>query len=127
MLFRSRYEEAHSGTIAHALRFTVVTTRKAYVPPATHWASSNTSTDRPPMGMRVRLKASYVIPSNYSTEAKAILQAMKTYGMIVADNGSNWFVTGAPDSRWSSTLSSELSAVKGSNFEVIRMDGLVTP
>ena len=80
------------------------------------------------MGMRVRLKASYVIPSNYSTEAKAILQAMKTYGLILADNGSNWFVTGAQDSRWNmDTLSGELSAVKGSNFEVIRMDGLVTP
>lgn len=122
-----RYEEAHSGTIPHALRFTVASTRKAYVPPATHWASGNTSVNLPPMGMRVRLKASFVIPSNYSTEAKAILQAMKTYGLIVADNGSNWFVTGAPDSRWSSNLSSELNAVKGSDFEVIRMDGLVTP
>jgi hypothetical protein len=123
-----RYEEAASGTIAHALRFTVSVSRKAYVPPATHWASSNTSTSRPPMGMRVRLKASYAIPSGFSTETKAILQALKTHGMFVADNGGNWFMSGAPDSRWDNdTLKSELGSVKGSNFEVLRMDGLVTP
>ena len=123
-----RYEEASSGTIAHALRFTVASSRKAYVPPATHWASSNTSTSQPPMGMRVRLKASFVIPSNFSTESKAILQAMKKYGMFVADNGQNWFITGAPDERWNNdALRTELGSVKGSDFEVIRMDGLVTP
>jgi hypothetical protein len=123
-----RYEEAASGTIAHALRFTVSQSRQAYVPPATHWASSNTSTSLPPMGMRVRLKASYVIPSTFSTETKAILQALKTYGMFMADNGSNWFMSGAPDARWNNdTLKSELGSVKGSNFEVVRMDGLVTP
>ncbi len=120
-----RYDEAASGVIRHALRFTVQTSRRAYVPPATHFASSNTSVNLPPMGMRVRLKASYVIPSNFSTEVKAILQAMKTYGMFVADNGSNWFVSGAPDERWNnSVLNSQLGSVKGSNFEVIRMDGL---
>jgi hypothetical protein len=109
-----RYDEAASGTIAHALRFTVSSTRKAYVPPATHWASSNTSANLPPMGMRVRLKAR--------------LQALKTYGMFVADNGSNWYLSGAPDSRWNNDLlHSELSSVKGSNFEVVRMDGLVAP
>lgn len=122
-----RYEEAASGTIAHALRFTVVQSRRAYVPPATHWASSNTSASLPPMGMRVRLKASYVIPASFSTETKAILQALKTYGMFMADNGSNWFMSGAPDSRWNNDLlHSELGSVKGSDFEVIRMDGLVT-
>jgi hypothetical protein len=120
-----RYDEAAAGAIRHALRFTVQTSRRAYVPPATHFASSNTSVNLPPMGMRVRLKASYVIPANFSTEVKAILQAMKTYGMLVADNGSNWFVSGAPDERWNnSVLSSQLGSVKGSNFEVIRMDGL---
>ncbi|MBP1628802.1 MAG: hypothetical protein H6Q00_3277 [Holophagaceae bacterium] len=124
----ARYEEATSGVIRHALRFTVSTTRRAYVPPATHWASSNTSVDRPPMGMRVRLKASYAIPSNFSTESRAILQALKTYGMLVADNGSNWFISGAPDDRWNNEkLVSELGSVKGSDFEVLRMDGLVTP
>ena len=124
----ARYEEAASGVIRHALRFTVSTTRKAYVPPATHWASSTISPDRPPMGMRVRLKAGYVIPANYSKESKSILQALKTYGMFVADNGSNWYISGAPDDRWNNdNLVRELGSVKGSNFEVLRMDGLVTP
>lgn len=123
-----RYDEAVSGTIAHALRFTVNTTRRAYVPPATHWASSNTSANVPPMGMRVRLKASYVIPAGFSTESKAILQSLKSYGMFVADNGSNWYISGAPDDRWDNDkLVSELGSVKGSHFEVVRMDGLVTP
>jgi len=82
----------------------------------------------PPMGMRVRLKASYVIPSTFSKETRALLTAMKTYGMIVADNGSNWFVSGAPDDGWNNDkLGSELRQVKGSHFEVVRMDGLVTP
>jgi hypothetical protein len=123
-----RYDEAVTGIIRHALRFTVSSSRRAYVPPATHWASSNTSANLPPMGMRVRLKASYVIPASFSTESKAILQSMKTYGMLVADNGSNWYVSGAPDARWNNdTLVSELGSVKGSSFEVVRMDGLVTP
>jgi len=123
-----RYDEAASGVIRHALRFTVSSTRRAYLPPATHWASSNTSANVPPMGMRVRLKSSFVIPAGFSTESKAILQSMKTYGMFVADNGSNWFVSGAPDDRWNNDkLVSELGSVKGASFEVVRMDGLVTP
>jgi hypothetical protein len=122
-----RYEEAASGAIRHALRFTVSSTRRAYVSPATHWASSNTSPNLPPMGMRVRLKSTYVIPTNFSSESKAILQALKTYGMFVADNGSNWFISGTPDPRWDNdALVSELGSVKGSNFEVVRMDRLVT-
>jgi hypothetical protein len=125
----ARYDEAvlGPGGIKHALRFTVVKSRRAYVPPATHWASSNTATNLPPMGARLRLKASYVIPANYSKEVRAVLQALKTYGMIMADNGSNWFITGAPDNRWNDDELHVLSQVKGSNFEVIRMDGLVTP
>jgi len=123
----ARYEEAALGPggIRHALRFTVASTRKAYVAPATHWASSNTSANLPPMGMRVRLKASYVIPANFSTEAKAILTALKTYGMFVADNGSNWYMSGAPDARWPDTLVAQLGQVKGSDFEVVQMTGLV--
>jgi hypothetical protein len=124
----ARYEEAALGPggIRHALRFTVQRTRRAYVPPATHWASSNTGATIPPMGMRVRLKASYVIPATFSLESRALLTAMKTYGMIVADNGSNWFVSGAPDERWNNAaLVSELRQVTGGNFEVVRMDGLV--
>lgn len=122
------YEEAARGpgAIRHALRFTAARTRRAYVPPATHFASSNSSADLPPMGMRVRLKASFVIPASFSTECRALLQAMKTYGLILADNGSNWFVSGAPDERWNNdALASELGQVRGSDFEVVRMDGLV--
>lgn len=125
-----RYDEASKGPggIRHALRFTVQRSRRAYVPPATHWASRDTSPNLPPMGARVRLKAGYPIPAHFSNETKAILTALKTHGMFVADNGSNWFLTGAPDPRWNNDrLRSELGQVKGSNFEVVRMDGLVTP
>jgi hypothetical protein len=125
----ARYDEASSATgIRHALRFTVARSRRAFVPPATHWASNNDSADLPPMGMRVRLRADYAIPANFSTEVKALLRAMKTYGLIVADNGSNWFISGAPDDRWNNDeLVSQLRQVTGSDFEVIRMDGLKTP
>jgi hypothetical protein len=79
------------------------------------------------MGMRVRLKSSFVIPSSFDAQTRALLTAMKTYGMIVADNGSNWYVSGAPDDRWNNdALVRELAQVKGSDFEVVRMDGLVT-
>jgi hypothetical protein len=121
-----RYDEVAAGVIRHALRFTVQRTRRAYVPPATHFASNSTDSNYPPMDMRVRLKASYQIPSTFNAHTRVILQAMKTYGMLLADNGSNWYVTGVPDSRWSSRLTSELSQVRGSNFEVVRMSGLVT-
>jgi hypothetical protein len=122
-----RYDEVESGAIHHALRFTVSSSRAAFVPPANHWASSSTDASSPPMGMRVRLKASYTIPSSVSKESKVILQALKTYGMIVADNGSNWYVSGTTDDRWSNlALFSEMGGVQGSNFEVIKMTGLVT-
>jgi len=123
-----RYEEAIKGAggIRHALRFTVSKTRKAYVPPAAHWASSNVSTALPPMGARFRLKASFVIPATFSNEAKAILTALKTHGMFVADHGSNYYLSGAPDPRWNnSRLIAELKTVKGSHFEVLKMTGLV--
>ena len=125
-----RYEEAALGPggIRHAIRFTASRTRRAYVPPATHWASGDTNPNLPPMGMRVRLKASYAIPTSFSTETRALLTAMKTYGMLLADNGSNWYLSGAPDERWNnSRLISELGQVKGRDFEVVRMDGIVTP
>jgi len=124
----ARYEEAALGPggIRHALRFTVQRTRRAYVAPATHFASTSTSVNLPPMGMRVRLKAGYVIPTSFGAATRALLVAMKTYGMIVADNGSNWFVSGAPDDRWDNdALVTELRQVQGQNFEVVRMDGLV--
>jgi hypothetical protein len=125
----ARYEEAALGPggIRHALRFTVQHSRRAHLPPAAHWASSSTSSSLPPMGMRVRLKASYVIPASFSLETRALLTAMKTYGLIVADNASSWYVSGAPDERWNNdALVSELGQVRGGNFEVVRMDGLVT-
>ncbi|MBV8798417.1 MAG: hypothetical protein JOY77_12110 [Alphaproteobacteria bacterium] len=117
-----RYDEVAAGAILHALRFTVAHSRRAYVKPANHWASSDDNPNLPPMGMRVRLKASYQIPTSFSPETKVILQAMKTYGMFVADNGSNWYISGAPDDRWNNDhLVSELRQVTGSDFEVVKM------
>lgn len=124
-----RYDEASKGAggIRHALRFTAARTRKAFVPPATHYASSNTDANLPPMGMRVRLKAGFVIPSTFSNEAKAILTALKTHGMFLADNGSDWFMSGAPDSRWDNDrLRTELASVKGRDLEVVKMTGVVS-
>jgi hypothetical protein len=123
----ARYEEASAGLIPHALRFTVAHTRAAWVLPANHYASTDTSPNLPPMGMRVRLKASYVIPTSFSPVTKTILRALKTYGMMVADNGSNWYISGAPDSRWNnSRLVGELSQVTGADFEVVKM-GTIYP
>jgi hypothetical protein len=123
-----RYDEASLGPggIRHALRFTVRHTRRAYVPPASHWASRSKDAGLPPMGMRVRLKAGYTIPAHFSTESRAVLTALKTYGMILADNGSDWFISGAPHEGWrNDKLVSELRQVRGSDFEVVRMDGMV--
>jgi hypothetical protein len=123
-----RYDEVQAGSISHALRFTVAHSRRAFVPPATHWASRSTAPDLPPMGMRVRLKASYVIPPEFSTETKVILRALKKYGMFMADNGSDWFLSGAPDERWNNAvLKQELGRVRGADFEVLKMEGLVAP
>ena len=121
-----RYDEVLAGSIDHALRFTVSHSRRAYVSPARHWASSDTSSLRPPMGMRVRLKASVDI-SGYPASAQVILRALKKYGMIVADNGSNWYLSGTADARWNDTEMNTLKALKGSDFEVVRMTGVVTP
>jgi hypothetical protein len=122
-----RYDEVvEQGEIKHALRFTVSRSRRAYVAPARHFASSRTDVNLPPMGMRVRLKASFDI-STYPSEAQVILRALKKYGMIVADNGSNWFISGAPDSRWNDTALNTLKRVKGSAFEVVKMGNVVTP
>ncbi len=122
-----RYDEVvERGEIRHALRFTVVTTRRAYVYPARHWASADTSSNRPPMGMRVRLKASYDI-SGFPPSARVILQALKSYGMIVADNGGDWFISGAPDPRWNDDELNTLKTVPGSAFEVVAMGTVVTP
>jgi hypothetical protein len=122
-----RYDEVfEQQEIRHAIRFTAQTTRRAYLYPARHWASTNTSVDRPPMGMRVRLKASFDI-SDYSPAMQVILRALKKYGMILADNGSNWFISGAPDPRWNDNDLNTLKSIKGSNFEVVKMENIVTP
>ena len=121
-----RYDEVfEQGLIAHALRFTVHTTRRGYVYPARHFASSNTSVNLPPMGMRVRLKSSFDI-SGFTPAMQVILRAMKKYGLIVADNGSNWYISGAPDPRWNDSELATLSRVKGSDFEVVQMGTVVT-
>jgi hypothetical protein len=114
-----RYDEAvGEGVIDHALRFTVAATQRAYVYPATHFASDQTDPDLPPMGLRLRLRASYDI-SGFPAELRVVLQALKTYGMMVADNGADWYVGGAPDPRWNDEALSAIRAVKGSDFEVI--------
>lgn len=121
-----RYDEVvEQGAIEHALRFTVANTRRAYVHPARHFASSNTGSNLPPMGMRVRLKATFDVTS-FSPNVQVILQALKKYGMFVADNGSNWYISGAPDPRWDDDELRQLSTVKGSDFEVIQMGTLTT-
>ena len=121
-----RYDEViEQGEIRHALRFTVQHSRRAYVSPARHFASNNSSSSLPPMGMRVRLKSSFDI-SGFPEHVQVILRALKKYGMFVADNGSNWYISGAPDDRWNDDELSELSRVKGSDFEVVQMGTLVT-
>jgi hypothetical protein len=121
-----RYDEVFGRReITHALRFTASRTRRAYVAPARHFASSNTDPNLPPMGMRVRLKASFDI-SGYSPAMQVILRALKKYGMILADNGSNWYVSGAPDPRWNDSELNTLKSLKGSDFEVVKMGTVVT-
>lgn len=123
-----RFDEARTGQIRHALRFTVARLRRAYVPPANHLVAAEDNPNLPPLGMRVRLKSSYRIPAGFSRETKAILNALKTYGMFVADLGLNWYLSGAPDPRWDNArLITELRQVTGQNFEVVKMRGLVTP
>jgi len=114
----ARYDEVQSGRIEHALRFTVSRTQRAYVHPATHFASSVTDSAAPPMGLRLRLRADFDI-SNYHGDARVILEALREYGMIVADNGSNWYVSGATDSRWDDDDLNQLKTVPGSAFEVV--------
>lgn len=118
------YDEVASGEIDHAIRFTVPQTRNDYVWPARHFASSLTASQYPPMGQRFRLKASFDI-SGYSAEIQVILQAMKTYGLIVADNGSAWFISGAPDPRWDNDMLHEWDDVPGSAFEAVDVSSLM--
>jgi hypothetical protein len=113
-----RYDEVAGGAINHALRFTVSRTQRGYIHPATHYASSSTDPNLPPMGLRLRLKAAYPI-SGFPPKVQVILRALKKYGMIVADNGSSWYISGAPDPRWDDDELSTLGQVPGSAFEVV--------
>jgi hypothetical protein len=113
-----RYDEVAAGAISHALRFTVRRSQRGYILPATHFASRSDDPNRPPMGLRFRLKADYDI-SGFPPQAKVISQALKTYGMFVADNGGDWFLTGAPDPRWDDEQLSTLKRVKGADFEAV--------
>lgn len=120
-----RYDEVvEQGEILHALRFTCPATRRAYVPPARHYASTRTDPNLPPMGMRVRLRSDFDT-STFPPAVQVILRAMKTYGMLLADNGSGWFVSGAPDPRWNDSELGALKRVPSSAFEVVRMEGMV--
>jgi|HubBroStandDraft_3_1064219.scaffolds.fasta_scaffold02749_3 hypothetical protein len=122
----ARYDEVASGQIQHALRFTLQYSRQAFTPPASHWAPTSTNALAAPMGMRLRLKASYDI-SSFPPQAKVILAALKQYGMIMADNGSSMYVSGDPDNRWSNDDLGSLKQVPASAFEVILMDPIYTP
>ncbi len=115
----ARPDEASAGAIRHALRFTAPRTQRAYVAPARHFASSDRDPDLPPMGLRVRLKASFAL-GGYRGQSLAILRALKTYGMILADNGSPWYVSGAADRRWNDADIEQLKRVPASAFEVVR-------
>lgn len=119
-----RYDEVASGKITHAIRFTAPETRRAFVWPARHFASNLTGPQYPPMGQRFRLKASFDI-SNYYPQVQVILQAMKTYGMILADNGSAWYVSGVPDERWDNDILHNIDTLTGSDFEAVDVTNLM--
>jgi hypothetical protein len=119
-----RYDEIAAGEIRHAIRFTVPQTQRAFVWPARHYASSLTGTQYPPMGARFRLRAGFDI-SGFSAANQAILRALKKYGMILADNGSAWYLSGAPDSRWNNDDLHNLGQIHGSDFEAVDVSGLM--
>ncbi len=118
-----RWSEVAAGHIDHALRFTVERTRRAYIYPARHYASDLTDPNLPPMGLRVRLRADYPI-AGFPPQAQVVLAALKTYGMIVADNGSNWYISGEPSSHWSNDDLHTLGQVPGSAFQVVDTSSL---
>ncbi|HYM09932.1 MAG TPA: hypothetical protein VEU62_04335 [Bryobacterales bacterium] len=122
----ARYDEVKAGAIKHALRFTVPTTRQAFVAPASHWASSNTSTSAPPMGTRLRLKSSFNI-SSFPAQSKVILAALQKYGMILADNGSGIFISGSPNNSWNNSDLNSLKSITAANFEVVALGTVYTP
>ena len=121
----ARYDEVAAGKISHAPRFTLQQSRAAFIPPASHWAANSSNVNAAPMGMRMRLKVSFDV-SGYSAANQVILNALKKYGMIMADNGSNLYLSGEPDDRWDNNDLHALGQVKASDFEVIQMTPLYT-
>jgi hypothetical protein len=122
----ARYDELRGGGIDHALRFTAARTRRAFVYPARHFASDANDPDLPAMGQRLRLRAGFDI-SGFPPQSRAVLAALKRYGMILADNGSSWFLGGAPSSDWDNDDLHALRRVPGSSFEVVDTSSLPRP
>jgi hypothetical protein len=122
----ARWDEVSRGVIDHALRFTAPQTRRAYVYPARHYASSSTDPALPPMGLRVRLKASVNV-SSFPPQARVVLRALQRYGMILADNGSPWYISGAPNRHWSNDALHTLGRLTGADFEVVDTSSLPEP
>ena len=118
-----RYDEVATGEINHALRFTAPQTQRAYVWPARHYASSLTGAQYPPLGQRFRLRADFDM-SGYAPEIQVILRALQTYGMILADNGSSWYISGAPDERWDNDMLRQLKQLTGADFEAVDVSTL---
>jgi hypothetical protein len=120
----ARYPEVARGEIDHALRVTVPETQRGYIHPATHFASSRSDPSLPPMGLRLRLKASYDL-SAFTGQSLVILEALKRFGLIVADNGSPWFITGAPNHGWDDENLEQLKRVPGSAFEAVETGAII--
>ena len=120
----ARFDEVQSGVITHALRFTVQATQNGFIHPATHFADANADPNLPPMGLRVRLKASYDI-SSFTGESLVILTALKKYGMFVADDGADWYISGTTDARWNANDLNQLLTVPGSAFEVVQTGPII--
>jgi hypothetical protein len=120
----ARYPEVARGQIDHALRVTVPETQDGYIHPATHYASSSSDPNLPPMGLRLRLRASYSL-AGFSGESLVVLEALKRYGLIVADNGSLWFITGAPNPHWNDENLEQIKRVPGSEFEAVETGGIL--
>jgi hypothetical protein len=122
----ARWDEVKRGVIDHALRFTAAETRRAYVYPARHYASNSTDPSLPPMGLRVRLKASVNIAA-FPRQARVVLRALQRYGMILADNGSPWYISGAPNRHWNNDALHTLGRLTGADFEVVNTSSLPQP
>jgi hypothetical protein len=120
----ARYPEVAAGAIDHALRVTVPSSQRGYIHPATHFASSSSDPSLPPMGLRLRLKADYPLTA-FSGQSLIIMEALKRYGLIVADNGSPWYITGAPSAGWNETSLEQLKSVPGSAFEAVETGPII--